>query len=84
MTTIKRISAAILGTVTAVAATTMLGSAAVPKFFTDDPLWVERDTQDASGMKPLELDLMVDLASSIATGMNVPAPGPREERQQRR
>ena len=75
MTTMNRISAAILGTVTAVAATTMLGSAAVPKFFTDDPLWVERDTQDASGMKPLELDLMVDLASSIATGMNVPAPG---------
>ena len=75
MTTMNRISAAILGTVAAVAATTMLGSAAVPKFFTDDPLWVERDTQDASGMKPLELDLMVDLASSIATGMNVPAPG---------
>jgi hypothetical protein len=75
MTTMNRISAAILGTATAVAATTMLGSAAVPKFFTDDPLWIERDTQDASGMKPLELDLMVDLASSIASGMNVPAAG---------
>ena len=75
MTTMNRISAAILGTAAAVAATTMLGSAAVPKFFTDDPPWIERDTQDASGMKPLELDLMVDLASSIAGGMNVPAPG---------
>jgi hypothetical protein len=75
MNNTHRISAAIFGTVVAVAATTMLGSAAVPKFFTDDPLWIERDTQDAAGMKPLELDLMVDLASSIAGGMHVSAPG---------
>src|SRR4051812_25477477 len=75
MKTTNRISAAILGTVAAVAAATTLGSAAAPKFFTDDPLWIERDTQDASGLKPLEIDLMVDLASSIANGANVKAPG---------
>src|SRR3954452_545824 len=74
MKTTNRISAAILGTVAAVAAATALGSAAAPKFLTDDPIWVERDTQDASGMKPLEIDLMVDLASSIARGTKVVAP----------
>src|SRR6476660_758166 len=73
-TTVTRISAAIAGTIAAVAAATVLGAAAAPKFCTDDPIWVERDTQDASGMKPLEIDLMVDLASSIATGSKVVAP----------
>jgi hypothetical protein len=71
-----RISAAIVGTVAAVAAATALGSAAAPKFFTDDPIWVERDTQDASGMKMLEVDLMVDIASSIVRGRDVIVPGP--------
>jgi len=71
-----RISAAVVCTLAAVAAATALGSAAAPKFFTDDPIWVERDTQDASGMKPLEIDLMVDLASSIVRGRDVIAPGP--------
>jgi hypothetical protein len=67
MTTITRISAAIASTVAALAAATALGSAAAPKFFTDDPIRVERDTEDASGMKPLEIDLMVDMATSLAT-----------------
>src|SRR3954465_13852840 len=74
MTSITRFSAAIIGTVAAVAAATALGSAAAPKFFTDDPIWIERDTQDASGMKPLEIDLMVALASSIVSGSNIAAP----------
>jgi hypothetical protein len=74
MKTTNRISAAIFGTVAAIAAATTLGSAAVPKFFTDDPIWIERDTQDASGMKPLEIDLMVDLASSIVSGSSIAAP----------
>jgi hypothetical protein len=67
MTTISRFTAALASTVVVAAAATALGSAAAPKFFTDDPIWVDRDTQDASGMKPLEIDLMVDLATSLAT-----------------
>jgi hypothetical protein len=74
MTTITRISAAIASTVAALAAATALGSAAAPKFFTDDPIRVERDTEDASGMKPLEIDLMVDMATSLATKSGGAAP----------
>src|SRR3954462_11077392 len=74
MNIINRFSAALAGTVAVVAAAATLGSAAAPKFFTDDPIWIERDTQDGSGMKPLELDLMVDLASSIVSGSNIAAP----------
>ena len=74
MTTITRISTAIASTVAALAAATALGSAASPKFFTDDPIRVERDTQDASGMKPLELNLFVDLASNLATRPGTAAP----------
>ena len=49
------------------AATTLstFGSAAAPRFFDDDPVWVERDTEDASGMKPLEVDLVTDLAVNL-------------------
>src|SRR4029078_5025351 len=34
----------------------------------DDPVWVERDTQDASGIKPLDVNLFVDLAYNVLTG----------------
>jgi hypothetical protein len=63
-----RISAAILGAVALAGAMTSLGSAASPRFYDDDPLWVERDTQDASGMKPLEVNLFVDLTYNVLTG----------------
>ena len=36
------------------AALTIGGSAASPRFYHDDPIWQERDTEDASSMKPLE------------------------------
>jgi hypothetical protein len=58
----SRTIAALLGTIGAAALWTTLGSAASPKFLPDDPLWVERDTEDASSMKPLEVNLFVDLA----------------------
>jgi hypothetical protein len=51
-----------------VAMLTMLGSAATQKFFNDDPVWVERDTEDASGMTPLEVNLTVDLIYNMITG----------------
>jgi hypothetical protein len=52
----------------AAAVATMLASAASPKFLNDDPLQVEADTQDASGMKPAELRLFTDLAYNFIKG----------------
>jgi hypothetical protein len=43
---------------------TAIGSAATSKFFDDDPIWVERDTQDASGMKSVETSLFVDITAN--------------------
>ena len=67
-----RLSLAIAGTVGITMAATMLTSASAPKFFNDDPLWVERDTQDASTMKPVELKLVTDLGYNIAKGGATP------------
>jgi hypothetical protein len=53
-------AAMVLGAV----AFTTIGSAATSRFFDDDPIWVERDTQDASGMKPMETSLFVDITSN--------------------
>ena len=35
-----------------------------PKFYPDDPLWVEADTQDASVAQPWEIDLTYDAAEN--------------------
>src|SRR5512132_4269700 len=43
---------------------TTIGSTASSKFFDDDPIWIERDTQDASGVKPIETSLFVDIMSN--------------------
>ena len=50
--TTRHILAALAGTAVAVTAMTMMGSAAAPKFYNDDPVWVERDTEDASDIWP--------------------------------
>ena len=47
---------------------TLGGSAASPRFLADDPVWRDRDTQDASGMQPLDVDLFVDLATNLLSG----------------
>ena len=47
------------------AALTIRGSAASPRFYQDDPIWQERDTEDASSMKPLDVDLLVDLTANL-------------------
>jgi hypothetical protein len=57
---------------TTAVAGTMLTSAASPKFYSDDPVWIERDTQDASRIKPIEVDLFVDLASNLVAGGKTP------------
>jgi hypothetical protein len=58
-----------------VAAGTMLTSAASQKFYDDDPVWIERDTQDASGMQLHDVELLVDLTYNIIKGDGVAEPG---------
>ncbi|MGE0592586.1 MAG: hypothetical protein AB7G23_10295 [Vicinamibacterales bacterium] len=50
---------------TALAATT---PAATPRFYTDDPVWVDQDTEDASRVTFLETDLVADLAYNLIVG----------------
>src|SRR4051812_36750458 len=69
-----RLTAAILSTCAATAIATTLASAAAPKFYDDDPMWRAADTQDASSMKPLEVDLFVDLAANLLDKPDVGAP----------
>jgi hypothetical protein len=60
-THVRRTTAAAGALAAFLAMTTMSGSAASQKFYDDDPLVQDRDTEDASTMKPLEVDLFVDL-----------------------
>jgi hypothetical protein len=69
-----RMLAMVFGTCAAIAAATMLTSAASRKFYDDDPLWTERDTQDASSMKPLEVSLFVDLGYNVIKGGDIANP----------
>jgi hypothetical protein len=69
-----KLSAAIIATLAAATAATILASAASPKFYADDPVWVQRDTQDVSAIKPLDVDEFVDLASNILRGTQVASP----------
>jgi hypothetical protein len=75
-----RLNASRLGTVAAATtfiatAAIMQSSAATPKFFDDDPIAIDRPTEDATQVKPTEIKLFVDLASNIARGFSLPAPG---------
>ena len=36
-----------------------------PKFFTDDPVWRQQDTRDASNMQPREIDVFYDTAENL-------------------
>ena len=54
-----------------------------PSFFDDDPIWVDRDTEDASGMKPLEVNLFVDLTYNMIKGAPPSSRRPREEPEHR-
>ena len=69
-TALIKLSAALAGFLVA-AAGPMLVTGASPKFFPDDPVWIERDTQDASSIMPLEVDLFVDLTSNLVAGAKV-------------
>lgn len=50
------------------AALTTLGSAATPRFYDDDPIWVEPATENAAGIETEDVDLVVDLAFNLFTG----------------
>jgi hypothetical protein len=64
-----RRAAAVAGALAmAVMTTTLVASSYVPKFFNDDPVWVEPETQDASGIKADEVSLFVDLAANLVRG----------------
>jgi hypothetical protein len=78
MTTMTRCRpfAAICGTLAAASAAALFAtsvSGASPKFFADDPIRVEHETQDASSMKPLDVDLVVDLTYNLLTGKAGPS-----------
>jgi hypothetical protein len=68
-----RFAAALCGGLATMAALTLLASATSVKFYDDDPVWIERDTQDASTMKPLEIDLLVDLTYNLFANPGDPA-----------
>jgi hypothetical protein len=62
---------------TALAAGSGVASASTIDFLDDDPLWLEPDSQDASGVRPWEIDLMVDLAYNQFGHPGDPAPNVR-------
>jgi hypothetical protein len=66
--TFIRATIAIASTVAVAATATMLVSASSQKFFDDDPIWVERDTQDASSIRSTEVNLFVDLTRNLFAG----------------
>jgi hypothetical protein len=57
-----------LGAATAAAITASAGS---QKFYPDDPMPVERDSQDASAIKAYDLNLFVDLTYNIIRGSEI-------------
>jgi len=54
-----------------------LASAAPLRFYEDDPLWIEPESQDASGVAPWEIDLFIDLAYNQFGHPGDPAPNVR-------
>ena len=72
--TVSRFQKVAVATTLVAAAATMRPSAATPKFFDDDPIAVDRPTQDATEVRPAEVKLFVDLAYNIARGFSVPVP----------
>lgn len=75
MTRASRLSsaAAIAGALGVATMATLFGTAASPKFLPDDPVWIERDSQDASEMTPVEPELFVEFAYNVITGRGVAA-----------
>lgn len=73
--TATRFGAFAMTTALLAGATAMRPSAAAPKFFDDDPIAVDRPTQDATQVKATDVRLFVDLSYNIVRGFSVVAPG---------
>ena len=63
-----RTGVALLGVLSVASLASIIGGAATPRFLPDDPIQVERDTEDASGMRNHEPNLFVDFAYNTLTG----------------
>src|SRR5437879_2401645 len=63
----------LVSTVAVALAIPVVGGGVTPRFYPDDPVWVERDHQDASGVQPWEIDLTVDLALNMFAKPGDPA-----------
>src|SRR5688572_11790904 len=72
-----RMTALVAVLATAVTTTALVASSYAPKFFNDDPLWVEPETQDASGIKANEVNLFVDLTANLLRGTRATVPPAR-------
>ena len=55
------------------------GPTAEPKFFADDPLAREPETQDASGAQEWDIDLFYDLSYNLFVTSRRPVEHPRAE-----
>src|SRR5437763_1569634 len=58
-------------------ALTVLTSGASRKFYSDDPVWTERDTQDASSIKPWPIDVVADVTENLFTKQGDQTPNVR-------
>ena len=67
-TTLTRLLSGLGLTLAIAGSLTAVSGAQSPRFFDDDPLWIDRDTEDASRMKPLEVNLVVDLTYNVIKG----------------
>ena len=72
--TLTRSVAVLFGAVMITAAANTITSAVAPRFYDDDPVWKDADTQTAKGIKPLEVDLMVDLTYNLIASGSRPSP----------
>jgi hypothetical protein len=77
-TTRLKIGVGLAAVVTALALSTA-GRAVSPKFYDDDPLWHEPDTQDASDVQPREISLLYDSLEKLFTDRGDPTPNVRAQ-----
>lgn len=61
----------------AIAALGVLAAGASPKFYADDPVWIERDTQDVSKIKPWPIDVIVDVTINLFSKLGDQTPNVR-------
>lgn len=48
-----------------VIALSVIASGAPPRFYDDDPVWVERDHQNATGVRPWRIDLLANVVTNL-------------------